>query len=159
MFDACMWVWNPLEHLQRMHLARHPISFSLGTLSTVSNASARRKNKCLESVLLSVLLKNACARLCHSHASVWDDMHICVSYLSREPHSAAELMMSCGTCASPPWQAHSEDSSLFTRAPAMTFYWMTCSSICSVRTASLLFQRDNLQNKQLRPTTGLLMNA
>lgn len=86
-----------------------------------------------------VLLKNECARLCRSHTSVRDYAHICVSYLSREPYPAAELIMSCGTYASPTWQAHSEDSSLFTRASMMTFYWMTCSSICSMRTATACF--------------------
>lgn len=93
------------------------------------NTGMTKKNQM--SSISPVLLKNECARLCRSH--------ICVSYLSREPYPAAELIMSCGTYASPTWQAHSEDSSLFTRASMMTFYWMTRSSICSMRTATACF--------------------
>lgn len=136
-FETHQKTSNPAWH-------RHPISSSLGTLSALSNTLKlgewqKKKKKPKMSGICPFLLKNKCTRLCRSHVSVRDYVHICVSYLSRERHSPAEIMMSCGTYPSSTWQAHSEDSSLFTKAPMMTFYWMTCSSICSMRTATACF--------------------
>lgn len=80
-------------------------------------------------------------RLCHRPLLVRDYVLICVRYLSQEPQSASEFMMSCGTYACPAWQTSSEDSSLspkpFTKP--LIFYWRTCSSMCWMQTATACF--------------------
>lgn len=131
---------TPPAHAATSCLTQTSYQLQPGDPLSVSNASEtqewQRKNKCLRSVQF-YLKTNVpdCAAVIRRCGIT----RISVSYLSRGPYPAAELIMSCGTYASPTWQAHSEDSSLFTRASMMTFYWMTCSSICSMQTATACF--------------------
>lgn len=147
------------HHLQRLQLHpachRHPIRWPSPqsvTLQNRRNDGRRKKNVLNQSGLTSKQMCQTC------RASVRDYMQICVSDLSVEPRSAAELTMSCGMFASPTRQAHSEDSSLFTEAPDRDLLPKRHASICSMPTATACFFISR-KKKQLRPIIGLLMNA